>query len=99
VVHGDLSANVLFAPHLPPAVIDFSWYWRPSTYAEGIVIADALCWHGADQSVLELAGVTTDAVARGLLFRLATTNVIAHAGEDLQGAAQRFTRATSALGI
>lgn len=30
LVHGDLTGNVLFAPGLPPAVIDVSPYWRPS---------------------------------------------------------------------
>jgi len=29
LVHGDLCGNVLFEPGLPPAVIDFSPYWRP----------------------------------------------------------------------
>ena len=29
LVHGDLSGNVLLAHGLPPAVIDFSPYWRP----------------------------------------------------------------------
>src|SRR5687768_16590033 len=30
LVHGDLTGNVLFAAGLPPAVIDFSPFWRPT---------------------------------------------------------------------
>ncbi|WP_328471129.1 hypothetical protein OHA21_06430 [Actinoplanes sp. NBC_00393] len=68
IVHGDLTGNVLFAPGLPPAVIDVSPYWRPPAYADGIVIADALCWHGLRTTL----DVPAAAIARGLLFRMAT---------------------------
>jgi prepilin-type processing-associated H-X9-DG protein len=30
LIHGDLGGNVLFADGEPPAVIDFSPYWRPA---------------------------------------------------------------------
>jgi uncharacterized protein (TIGR02569 family) len=52
LVHGDLTGNVLFAPNLPPAIIDFSPYWRPPAYASAVVVADALVWEGADESLL-----------------------------------------------
>ena len=42
-MHGDLAGNVLLVTDAPPSVIDFSPYWRPPSYAEGIVMADALC--------------------------------------------------------
>jgi len=74
LVHGDLTGNVLFAQDQPPAVIDLSPYWRPPKYAEGVVLADALCWHDAPPSLLKEAEVSVTAVARGLLFRLLTTN-------------------------
>ncbi len=101
IVHGDLSGNVLLAPGLPPAVIDFSWYWRPTAYAEGIVVADALCWHGADESTIALVDVPTEAVARGLLFRVATTNLMARDGGDIhiKREARAFARAASMLGM
>jgi hypothetical protein len=51
-VHGDLTGNVLFATDLPPAIIDFSPYWRPTPFASAIVVADALVWEGADASLL-----------------------------------------------
>ena len=34
-MHGDLTGNVLFHPTLPPAIIDFAPYWRPTEYAIG----------------------------------------------------------------
>jgi uncharacterized protein (TIGR02569 family) len=52
LVHGDLTGNVLFADGLPPAIIDFSPYWRPTAYASAIVVGDALIWEGADESLL-----------------------------------------------
>ena len=53
LVHGDLTGNVLFAEGLPPAIIDFSPYWRPPAYASAVVVADALVWEGADESLLD----------------------------------------------
>ena len=88
LVHGDLTRNVLFAPGLPPAVIDVSLYWRPPAYAEGVVVADALCRHGASASLLDAAGVPA-AAARALLFRMATGD----------GEARRYERAASAIGV
>ena len=54
VIHGDLTANVLFEAGLPPAVIDFSPYWRPAGFALAVIVADALVWGGADREVLAL---------------------------------------------
>ena len=53
LVHGDLTGNVLFAEKLVPAIIDFSPFWRPPEYASAIVVADALVWEGADESLLD----------------------------------------------
>ena len=36
LIHGDLTGNVLFHDQLPPAVIDFSPYWRPAAYASAV---------------------------------------------------------------
>lgn len=102
VVHGDLTGNVLFAPGAPPAIIDISPYWRPPEYAEGIVIADALCWHGAPASVLADVGVSVTAVARALLFRLVTTNELLAAGlptVDTRSAAETYRRAAALIGL
>lgn len=102
IVHGDLTNNVLFASGVAPAVIDISPYWRPPKYAEGIVVADALCWHDAPASLWETVNVSMTAVARALLFRMATTNERVASGADgvdLQDEARRFGLATAAIGL
>jgi hypothetical protein len=38
LVHGALTAIVLFEQGLAPAVIDFSPYWRPSASGEAVVV-------------------------------------------------------------
>jgi len=75
-VHGDLTNNVLLTAGQPPGIIDFSPYWRPPEYAEGIIIADALSWHEAPATLLEDVDVPAAAVARGLLFRMLTASRI-----------------------
>lgn len=72
LVHGDLTSNVLLDRDAAPAVIDFSPYWRPSAYAEGVVVADALLWHGAGADFLDRVSVSREAVASALLFRFLT---------------------------
>jgi uncharacterized protein (TIGR02569 family) len=64
VVHGDLTGNVLYADGLPPAIIDFSPYWRPPAWASAVVVADALVWEGAPDELAQR-------VDRGLLVRAA----------------------------
>lgn len=101
IVHADLTGNVLVGAMLPPAVIDISPYWRPTKYAEGVVVADALCWHGAQASLLVQAGVSAAAVARALLFRMATTNQAVSCGRgdvDLEDEARRYDLAAAAIG-
>ncbi|GHJ46500.1 TIGR02569 family protein [Catellatospora sp. TT07R-123] len=102
LVHGDLTKNVLFAPGLAPAVIDISPYWRPPQYAEGVVVADALCWHGAPATLWKTVDVPVAAVARALLFRMATTNERVAAGADgvdLRDEARRYGLAAAAIGL
>jgi putative hydrolase of the HAD superfamily len=75
VIHGDLAGNVLFSPGRPPAVIDFSPYWRPADYALAVAAVDALLWYEAPLSVLELVARRTgpgfgDHLIRALIFRL-----------------------------
>lgn len=102
IVHADLTGNILFSPTLPPAVIDISPFWRPQEYAEGIVVADALCWHDAQASLLEQAGVSAAAVARALLFRMATTNQAVSSGPggvDVKDEASRYDHAATMIGV
>ena len=44
IIHGDFNGNVLFVDRLPPAVIDFSPYWRPAAFAQAVVLIDAAVW-------------------------------------------------------
>ena len=72
LVHGDLTGNVLFAEGLPPAVINFSPYWRPTAFATAVVVGDALLWEGADASLLTAVEAVDDFpqhLLRALIFR------------------------------
>jgi uncharacterized protein (TIGR02569 family) len=75
LIHGDLGGNVLFAEGEPPAVIDFSPYWRPAGLALAVAAVDALLWSGAAPAILdELAGQPEldQLLARALVYRLVT---------------------------
>ena len=75
VIHGDLTGNVLFDDLLPPAVIDLAPYWRPPTFASAIVVADALVWEGADESLLDAVAHVKDFdqyLLRALIYRAVT---------------------------
>ena len=72
VVHGDLSGNVLAAPGLAPAVIDFSPYWRPAGWAAAVVVVDAVAWWRAPLALVDALepGGRDQLLARATLFRL-----------------------------
>jgi uncharacterized protein (TIGR02569 family) len=72
LIHGDLTGNVLFDERLPPAIIDFSPYWRPPAFAAAVVVADALVFEGADEALLDAVGHTDrfgQFLLRALIFR------------------------------
>lgn len=74
VVHGDLFGNVLFAGEAPPAIIDFTAYWRPAEWAAAVVVVDALAWGGADEGILQRWSHLPEwpqSLLHALLFRLA----------------------------
>ena len=80
VVHGDLTANVLFAPGLAPGVIDVTPYWRPPRFSQAVVVLDALLWHGAPAALSDaLPGGRDRAslLARAALYRLITSDRLA----------------------
>ncbi|GAA3396298.1 hypothetical protein [Cryptosporangium minutisporangium] len=96
-----MSYPVLFAPGMTPAIIDVSPYWRPPAFADGVVVADALCRYGARPSLPGEVNVSTAAVARALLFRMATTNERLEAGLDVPNPheeAARYACAATAIG-
>jgi uncharacterized protein (TIGR02569 family) len=75
LLHGDLTGNVLFDDRLPPAIIDFSPYWRPVGFASAIVIADAVVFEGADETVLDAVGHIDrfgQFLLRALIYRAVT---------------------------
>jgi uncharacterized protein (TIGR02569 family) len=78
LVHGDLTGNVLFDAQLPPAVIDFSPYWRPTAFASAVVVADALVWEGADHRILDTVADIEDFdqyLLRALIYRAVTDHL------------------------
>lgn len=73
LVHGDLTGNVLFADGLAPAIIDFTPYWRPCTFASAVVAIDAVTWCDGGHELLSLVAAAhdgTELLRRALLFRL-----------------------------
>jgi uncharacterized protein (TIGR02569 family) len=101
VIHGDLTGNVLFAPGEPPAVIDFSPYWRPTLFAEAIVVADGLLWFDPPPAVA-IGGRNghywQQMLVRALIFRLvAHSENAGPGGRTRPGEPQRYVRATEAV--
>jgi len=83
VIHGDLTGNVLFAPGLPPGVIDFTPYWRPPGFCLAIVAVDAVLWHGArtlPAGAVPATAEGTSLLVRAALRRLITSDRLAAAG-------------------
>jgi hypothetical protein len=75
LIHGDLGGNVLFAEGEPPAVIDFSPYWRPAGLALAVAAVDALLWSGATPAILDELAAQPELdqlLARALVYRLVT---------------------------
>jgi hypothetical protein len=66
---------VLFDDRVPPAVIDFSPYWRPTAFASAVVVADALVGEGAGEDILDAVAHVEDFeqyLLRALIYRAAT---------------------------
>lgn len=100
-IHGDLTGNVLLGADVP-GIIDISPYFRPTAYAEGIVMADALAWHGQRSELLDRAGVSVSATARGILFRVCTSSVMAQEQKglwDLEEEVRQYTHAAKEIGL
>jgi uncharacterized protein (TIGR02569 family) len=75
LVHGDLPGNVLFADGLPPAIIDWPAYWRPTPWAGAVAVADALCWYGASPDLAARWSHVPEwgqMLVRALIYRIIT---------------------------
>ncbi|MBW0271757.1 aminoglycoside phosphotransferase [Nocardia sp. MH4] len=74
LVHGDLFGTVLFAGAHTPGLTDITPYWRPATWAAGVVVVDALAWGGGDDGLLDRWASLPEwpqMLLRALIFRLA----------------------------
>ena len=94
LIHGDLGGNVLFAAGEPPAVIDFSPYWRPAGLALAVAAVDALTWSGAEPAILgELADQPEldQLLARAHVGRLVTEIVSRRGDPDPSAALETVT--------
>lgn len=88
VVHGDLPGNVMFADGLPPAIIDWPVYWRPTAWASAVAVADALCWYDAESGLAARWAHLPEwgqMLIRALIYRMTT--------DDLAGGAATWTDA------
>ena len=95
LIHGDLGGNVLFAAGEPPAVIDFSPYWRPAGLALAVAAVDALTWSGAEPAILgELADQPEldQLLARAHVGRLVTEIVSRRGDPDPSVGLETVTR-------
>lgn len=87
LIHGDLGGNVLFAPGLAPAVIDFTPYWRPAGFALAVVIVDAVAWEGAPVSIVDHVQHVKQLdqlIARAAIYRLVTADRTARNRDDIE---------------
>lgn len=78
LIHGDLIGNVLFQDELPPAIVDFAPYWRPTEFASAVVVADALSWEGAPDELAHV--VHPQYLLRALVYRAVTTRLTGRYG-------------------
>ncbi|MEX0896334.1 MAG: TIGR02569 family protein [Patescibacteria group bacterium] len=78
LIHGDMTGNILFHPTFPPAIIDFSPYWRSAEYATAIIIVDSIVWEGAPDNLLQEMDNTTEnnqLLMRAALWRMKTSEL------------------------
>jgi uncharacterized protein (TIGR02569 family) len=74
-VHGDPPGNVLFADGLPPAVIDWPVYFRPTAWSAAVTATDLLTWQGAPPDLLDRWAhlpAWNQMLVRALMYRIAT---------------------------
>jgi hypothetical protein len=95
LIHGDLGGNVLFAAGEPPAVIDFSPYWRPAGLALAVAAVDALTWSGADPAILDQLADQPELdqlLARAHVGRLVTEVISRRGDPDFSAGLETVTR-------
>ena len=73
LIHGDLTGNVLFHDELPPAIIDFTPYWRPLEFAVRDRRRRRALWEGAPPELAD--AVDPQYLLRALIYRGVTSIV------------------------
>lgn len=79
VVHGDLTGNVLRTASGGAVVIDWPPYFRPTGWSLAVVVTDAVCWQGADSSLLwawEDVPCWSELLRRALVYRVTTRGLV-----------------------
>lgn len=73
LIHSDLAGNILFKG-TTPVIIDFSPEFRPSAYAEVLLITDSIAWHQEKAESLWILpypkGLIRQLALRAIVFRL-----------------------------
>lgn len=72
VIHSDLCGNTLFTENKIPVIIDFSPAFRPTYYAEAIIVCDAIAWEEAPLELIHIleAQDRNQYILRAINFRL-----------------------------
>jgi uncharacterized protein (TIGR02569 family) len=81
LIYGDMTGNIIFHPSLPPAVIDFSPYWRPAEYASAIIVVDAIVWENAKGELINAIKNTpqnNQLLIRAALWRIKTSELFSN---------------------
>lgn len=92
LVHGDLSGNVLFSDHAPPAIIDFSPYFRPRDWAAGVVVSDAVVVFEARLDLMDKVSERPEmgqCLLRAIIYRH-LTGLLLDRGAPTREAAARY---------
>ena len=91
VIHGDLGGNLLRAPGLADAVIDWPPYFRPRGFALAVTASDAVTWEGAPPSLLDRWADVPEwdqLLLRAVVYRVATRGHAEAAGAAAGGTAE-----------
>ena len=71
---GIFTARCLFVGAAAPGITDITPYWRPASWAAGVVVVDALSWGEADEGLIDRWNALPEwpqMLLRALMFRLA----------------------------
>jgi len=72
IIHSDLCGNTLFTENKIPVIIDFSPAFRPTAYAEAIIVCDGIAWENAPLELIDILNAKDrdQYILRAINFRL-----------------------------